>query len=62
MKGDYLRYLTEFLLESQFNEKLDLTMKCYKEAEKLALSNLPPTHPTRLGLFLNMSVFYYEII
>ena len=36
-------------------------MEAYKEAEKTANESLPSTHPIRLGLALNFSVFYYEI-
>jgi len=34
----------------------------YKLASEMASKVLPPTHPTRLGVALNFSVFYNEIM
>ena len=39
----------------------DNSEKAYKEAKEAA-KPLPSTHPIRLGLALNFSVFYYEIM
>jgi len=60
MKGDYYRYLAEFSGGSKKDEQADLSLKAYEEAVKDA-KELLPTHPIRLGLALNFSVFYYEI-
>ncbi len=34
----------------------------YQEAFEIAKSKMQSTHPIRLGLALNFSVFYYEIL
>ena len=33
----------------------------YQSASETAISELPATHPVRLGLALNFAVFYYEV-
>lgn len=62
MKGDYYRYLVEIREpnSSSRQKDQDKSRDAYKEADKAA-EGLPTTHPIRLGLALNFSVFYYEI-
>ncbi|KAI3698695.1 hypothetical protein L2E82_42432 [Cichorium intybus] len=62
MKGDYYRYLAEFKSGNGKKEVADLSLKAYEAATTTAEAELPPTHPIRLGLALNFSVFYYEIM
>lgn len=62
MKGDYYRYLAEFKVGPQKKEDADESFKAYQAASSTASTDLPPTHPIRLGLALNFSVFYYEIL
>ncbi|KAG6784284.1 hypothetical protein POTOM_009973 [Populus tomentosa] len=61
-KGDYYRYLAEFRSADERKEAADQSLKAYEAATSTAISDLPPTHPIRLGLALNFSVFYYEIL
>ncbi|KAH3698711.1 14-3-3-like protein 2 [Dreissena polymorpha] len=61
MKGDYYRYLAEVLSDDKKKEVVLKSEQDYKDASDIA-SNLATTHPIRLGLALNFSVFYYEIM
>lgn len=60
MKGDYYRYLAEVANAEKKDEVVQQSHKSYDEATDVA-QQLEPTHPVRLGLALNYSVFHYEI-
>lgn len=58
MRGDYYRYLAEIVKKDDYKEK---SKEAYEKASEAAV-DLATTHPIRLGLALNFSVFYYEIL
>ena len=60
MKADYYRYLAEFAEGDKKKEDALNANDSYKAATEKA-SQLAPTHPIRLGLALNYSVFLYEV-
>ena len=60
MKGDYYRYLAE-VAGSGKPEVVGESEKAYQAALDIAKEQMQPTHPIRLGLALNFSVFFYEI-
>merc|ERR1712037_645586 len=62
MKGDYFRYLAEVATSDARTAAVENSQKAYQEAFDIAKSKMPTTHPIRLGLALNFSVFYYEIL
>jgi len=61
MKGDYFRYLAEIAAAEDRKDISNDALHAYEEASKVA-EGLSPTHPIRLGLALNFSVFHYEIM
>jgi 14-3-3 protein epsilon len=62
MAGDYHRYMCEYLSGEKLNKATQLSLENYKNAEKIAVESLESTNPIRLGLILNLSVFYFEIM
>jgi 14-3-3 protein epsilon len=62
MKGDYYRYIAEFTSGDKKTKAADDAKGAYDEATTFASKGLPVTHPIRLGLALNFSVFQYEVL
>ncbi|XP_057974216.1 14-3-3 protein 7-like isoform X2 [Malania oleifera] len=62
LKGDYYRYLAEIKTGEDRKDAADQSLEAYETATSIADSDLVPTHPFRLGLALNHSVLYYEIL
>jgi len=62
MKGDYHRYIAEYKSDDAKKTASDKAKDAYSDAMKIAESGLLVTHPIRLGLALNFSVFYYEVL
>lgn len=50
--------LHEFLY---FTEVIEESERAYNDAFEIAKLQMQPTHPIRLGLALNYSVYFYEI-
>merc|ERR1712139_50866 len=61
MIGDYYRYVAESAREDKLEEVKNGALEGYKEADKLS-GSLNACNPIRLGLALNFSVFYYEVM
>merc|ERR1712165_390260 len=67
MKGDYHRYLAEVAQGEKRDSIIKESEEAYNEAYKVSTEGengagaMQPTHPIRLGLALNFSVFHYEI-
>ena len=61
MKGDYYRYISEYTTGEEYKEAGNNAHEAYKSATEEAVKQLKTTHPIRLGLALNYSVFFYEV-
>merc|ERR1712166_510385 len=61
MKGDYFRYIAAFTEGDNKSTASSKAKSAYDDA-MAAASELAVTHPIRLGLALNFSVFHYEVL
>merc|ERR1711897_38187 len=62
MKADYYRYIAEFSDGAAKSTAAENARLAYEDASKVAEKDLAVTHPIRLGLALNHSVFQYEVL
>merc|ERR1712188_133563 len=62
MKADYYRYIAEFSTGDAKSKAAENARLAYQEASNVAEKDLAVTHPIRLGLALNYSVFQYEVL
>lgn len=53
--------ILSILVDGEFKDPIEASEKAYQDASNAA-KEMPSTHPIRLGLALNFSVFYYEIL
>merc|ERR1712080_131100 len=62
MKADYFRYIAEYTEGDKKSNASKSAKEAYKAAQDVAEKDLAVTHPIRLGLALNFSVFQYEVL
>ena len=62
MKGDYYRYLAEFATGDAKSKACEDACFAYAEATQIAEKDLVVTHPIRLAMALNSSVFQSEVL
>jgi len=62
MEGDYHRYIAEFSEGESKKKSAEAAKQAYDKAMDVAKADLAVTHPIRLGLALNFSVFHYEVL
>ena len=61
LKGDHYRYLCEISKDKDLEKAIEKAEKVYKEAYAISEKDLPFINCTRVGLCLNMALFFYEI-
>lgn len=61
MVGDYYRYMAESAQGDVLSQAREGALENYKQADA-AGKGLPACNPIKLGLALNFSVFYYEVM
>jgi 14-3-3 protein epsilon len=60
--GDYHLYLAQFKSGDKRKDSADKLLEACKSDSHIPVAILPPTHPVRLGLALNLAIFHFEIL
>ena len=61
LKGDHYRYLCEISKDKDLAKAIEKAEKVYREAYEISEKELHFINSTRIGLCLNMALFFYEI-
>lgn len=61
LKGDLNRYICEYAKDDLREKVMKDGLTAYQEALKMS-KDIPIMNETLLGLYLNMSLFYYEVV
>ena len=57
-----IRYISEYANGDEHSKVANSALDAYNNATDIATAELKTTHPIRLGLALNFSVFHYEVM
>ena len=61
LKGDYYRAMAEYATGENLESVSESALQAYTRGREIANSQLTTTHPVRLGLALNFSVFLHDV-
>lgn len=60
--GHWMQQNNKWLVSLCCKDTVENSQQAYQDAFNISKKDMQPTHPIRLGLALNFSVFYYEIL
>ena len=61
-KADYYGYIAEFKTDDAKEKAAENARKAYDDASSIASACLPDSHPLRLAVAFNFSIFHYRVL